>query len=117
MKLYCVQCGTVPHQSFCTGFWPDHDDTHSGHIGGIVGTCHYCGVRMRMTRDHKVARAVDRSVHVILPSCSRCNNKKGTRDYFEFIAWLREDPKGINWLRERLKRVGLRLDVCYTKGD
>lgn len=53
--------------------------------------CHYCGRRMfwySMTLDHVIPRTAGGTDELsnLLLCCKRCNNKKGSRSYGEYVT-------------------------------
>lgn len=56
------------------------------------GCCAYCGVRGKLTVDHRVplSRGGSNSIDNILPACASCNRSKGARTEEEFMLVLAE---------------------------
>lgn len=60
-------------------------------------TCHYCGARKPLAIDHKVPESKGGPTipENLLTACVRCNSRKGSKSYEEFIEELRSDPVGM----------------------
>lgn len=62
-------------------------------VGDHGGRCAYCGVRARLTVDHRIPLcrtelAPRNDITNILPACFICNSRKGRKTEDEYRAWL-----------------------------
>lgn len=79
-------------------------------VGQGYGNCPFCGCQLNAgnaTADHIIpfSECKNNSPANLVPSCRDCNSERGTRDFYEFLAFKRSDDMRRMFPGVKVKRL------------